>query len=303
MTIPAFKRIELAFEEWLNLMGYVPDSIGHKTKVIRAFLDYLQAEGITEFEQIGEDLVEDYYRSIKQRKNPFKDTFLKNTTVNSYAADLTLFSRYLQKTGQGTIEVDLPREAEQESERDALSLHEIMELYRSIPEGLFYGRNKALLHVFYGCGLRATEGISLDLSDVLLSRRLIYVRRGKGSKERYVPFTEKTAKDFKRYIKEARPRLISRNKGEEAFLVNGWGRRMSYSNLLKEIKQLQQQTESQVLKSKTVSPHVLRHSIATHLLEAGMDIERIQEFLGHKSIKTTQEYTHPDYERAAREHS
>jgi integrase/recombinase XerD len=299
MTNYRFKRIQEAFKEWLELLGYCDDTVAVKTSAIGAFLSYLEAENITNLENVEESTVQTYYSRVKQKINPLTGSPLRNSTLNNYAYGVFQFSQYLKKTGQGHIEADLPREHEQSREREALSLYEIQQLYKAIPEGILYPRDKAMLNVFYGCGLRANEGIQLDVSDILLSKRLIYVRKGKGGKERYVPFTERQREDFKHYLKTARPEL-ARSKAQEAFLLNTRGMRMNHGNLLIRIKQLQELNQDEALKKKTISPHILRHSIATHLLEQEMDIEFISIFLGHKSLKTTQDYTHPAYARADR---
>jgi integrase/recombinase XerD len=296
MTSTQYKRLTLAFKEWLQITGYAKGTIEYKISHLEEFLSWLEGKNICSIENVKESHIKAYYSQLKERKNKNTGGFLRNSTLNSQAADLELLGKYLKETGQAYIETELPREGEQESERDILSLHEVESLYQWIHKGLFPERDKILLHIFYGCGLRASEGINLDVSDILLSRRLIYVRKAKGYKERYVPFTEHQRKDFKHYIKHARPELISYQQ-EQALLINGKGRRMLYQNLLVSLKKIQRQTEDETLKSKTIGLHTLRHSIATHLLEQGMEIERIQEFLGHRSLKTTQDYTHPSYEK------
>jgi site-specific recombinase XerD len=144
-----------------------------------------------------------------------------------------------------------------------------------------------MLSVFYGCGLRLQEGASLELSDILHDRKLLYVRRGKGYKERYVPVAEKSYADIRRYIEEARPELLQRPCAA-LFLDANKGRPIHKQSLYLRIKALMRKAHI----TKEAGTHSLRHSIATHLLQSGMKLERIREFLGHAALDSTQIYTH-----------
>jgi site-specific recombinase XerD len=152
-----------------------------------------------------------------------------------------------------------------------------------------------MLSVYYGCGLRSSEGIALNLDDVLLDQQMIYVRKGKGYRERYVPFIEKQREDFEQYLKHARPKLL-RDEKEKAFFIGHLGKRVSYSILLRALKGLQQKTGNETLQQKTIGMHALRHSIATHLMHKGMKFDYISQFLGHTLLSTTQIYTHLAHE-------
>ena len=123
------------------------------------------------------------------------------------------------------------------------------------------------------------------------------MRKGKGNKERYVPFVESQYQDFKNYLNYCRPQLkapslLEKAGDEAAFLLNNHGRRITYNNALATLKSLQQKTEDEIIQRKQIGLHTLRHSIATHLLQRKMPIEDISHFLGHKSIYSTEVYTH-----------
>ncbi len=120
---------------------------------------------------------------------------------------------------------------------------------------------------------------------------MLYVRKGKGYKERYVPFTEAVKTDFRLYLQECRPKLV-KDRPEEVFLVNNKGRRISSTAQSKRLKELLKQANI----TKSIGLHNLRHSIATHLLKSGMQIEDIAKFLGHAYISSTQIYTHIAHE-------
>jgi integrase/recombinase XerC/integrase/recombinase XerD len=146
-------------------------------------------------------------------------------------------------------------------------------------------RDRAMLELGYGCGLRAEELVNLDIGDVEFDGEQVRVL-GKGSKTRYVPLGEHAARAVERYLERARPALSGADE-EPALLLSKSGRRLSTSDVR---RRLRVWTRHAALHAG-VSPHWLRHSFATHLLEGGADLRAIQELLGHASISTTQVYT------------
>ncbi len=147
------------------------------------------------------------------------------------------------------------------------------------------------LTVYYSCGLRRNEGVHLDLSDINLDTRILHVRKGKNYKERFVPFGKSSAQLLQEYIYDYRPRFV-RDKREGRLFVSFGGRVMNGTSLCSRLQKLQGQSEDAALMQKHLTLHVLRHSIATHLLAAGMSLEKIARFLGHSTMDSTQIYTH-----------
>ena len=147
-----------------------------------------------------------------------------------------------------------------------------------------------MLELYYSCGLRRREGVQLNVKDIDLYNRRLHVKHGKGYKERIVPFTDQTASYFRDYLQNFHNRVVQ--KGELGFLLNLKGKRITGQSLLIRLKKLQTQNNSQGLMNKTIGLHTLRHSIATHLLHGGMELNYIQQFLGHASLESTQIYTH-----------
>ena len=121
--------------------------------------------------------------------------------------------------------MDIPNEPKATPEKEILTPTEIMQLYNAIDENTTGLRDRAMLSVYYGCGLRSNEGVQLNISDILLEKGLLYVRKGKGYKERYVPFVQSQYQDFKNYLNYCRPGLAKDNKEQEAFMLNSHGRR------------------------------------------------------------------------------
>jgi integrase/recombinase XerD len=175
---------------------------------------------------------------------------------------------------------------------DTLSYEDINKLIAAIdlsrPEG---ARNKAILEVLYGCGLRVSELTELKLSNLYLDIEFIKVT-GKGSKERLVPIGGAAVKALKIWIEQVRVHIPIKKGEEDMVFLNRRGTRLSRVYIFMLIKQL---AETIGLK-KTISPHTFRHSFATHLVEGGADLRAVQEMLGHESITTTEIYTHLDRE-------
>lgn len=158
-------------------------------------------------------------------------------------------------------------------------------------------RTKAMLELLYATGMRVSELLSLRFSNIDLENTIVRVE-GKGSKERIIPFNDTSKKYLELYLNFYRPKLIKPGKNYEELFLNNRGTPMTRQGLFKLLKQLCKELGIK----KNVSPHILRHSFATHLLNAGADLRVIQEFLGHSSISTTQIYTHVSKEHIKTEY-
>jgi integrase/recombinase XerD len=160
-------------------------------------------------------------------------------------------------------------------------------------------RDRAMLGIYYGCGMRKNEGINLDVKDILTERKLVLVRKGKGCKERYVPVTGGNLDHITEYLHDGREYLLAKAQtGTGAFFINQYGTACRADALSTRLDKLVERSDNSNLQGKQPTLHTLRHSIATHLLAQGMDIEMIQQFLGHATIESTQIYTHILNEKA-----
>jgi integrase/recombinase XerD len=174
---------------------------------------------------------------------------------------------------------------------DVLSVEEVTRLLSaiSIDEPLVF-RDRAMLELAYGAGLRVSEWTGLELKDLLLEDHVIRVF-GKGSKERLVPIGRAAIGAVGMYLRELRPRL-ERGEGQGKLFLNARGRPLSRMGAWQILRKYVELARIE----KHVKPHTLRHSFATHLLEGGADLRAVQEMLGHADISTTQIYTHVDRE-------
>lgn len=282
-----FTRFTEGFKEWLGILGYEAGTVKSLPRTINHFFEYMQAGEINTLEEITPEQIQSWYESQKQRKSKLTGELLKGSTLNGINRTIRLFSHYLEETNQGVLTVDVPYEPKEIPEREILTREEVKAFYHAADESILGLRDRAILSIYYGCGLRSKEGIFLTTGDILMDKKLLYVRKGKQYRERYVPFVESQATDFKLYLKECRPHLLQEY-AEPWFLLNNKGGQASSHFLIERVKQLAE--ISGILKN--VGLHTFRHSIATHLLQSGMRIESISQFLGHKNIDSTQRYTH-----------
>jgi len=291
-----YNRYVESFREWLQVINCSASSIERMPRQLQEFFEWLEKHQVNNLEQITREHVNTFYHYLKyERKAQYTDTFLRPQTLNSHIRCLKLFAHYLEETQQGSLPVTLLYEKGEAHIRQILTVEEVQQLYQATREDHYGIRERAILSLYYGCGLRSSEGIALNLEDVLLDQQLIYVRKGKGYKERYVPFIESQKEDFEHYLKQSRPKLLT-DETEQAFFIGHKGKRISYGILLKTLKRLQERTGNETLMQKVIGLHALRHSIATHLMQRGMKFDYISQFLGHTLMSSTQIYTHLAHE-------
>jgi integrase/recombinase XerC len=216
----------------------------------------------------------------------------KPATVARAGASVRSFFRFLlREKAVGANPAALARTPKKDKRLPTvLPVDEVFALLDSPPEDLLLGkRDRAILELFYGAGLRLSELVGLNLDDVDLDQRLIRVR-GKGSKERIVPINERAAARVAAVIMERgkfKPSVREAD-AQQALFLSSQGRRLS----ARRVEQIVNEWVKKTGIARKVSPHALRHSFATHLLDAGLSIRSIQDLLGHESLSTTQKYTH-----------
>ncbi len=301
-----------SYQEYLQTLGYATGTVQSWPIHVREFLHYLEKNSITSILNIESSHITNFIVHIKQRKNKTKNGALSSSSINKIINAVNVFIKFLNSTGKFIVESTAQRAEDNISERIILTIAEIKQLYEAtfLPHRhntIAIGqRDRAIIAIFYGCGLRRSEGKNLNITDIDLQKQLLFVRKGKGNKQRYVPIASKHVADIKDYLQEGREwflyhhnanaewncgvhgkSLVKKEQANgEAFFVSQNGIRMQ------EFYQRLQQMKLRAELEKNITLHGLRHSIATHLLQSGMDIEEIAKFLGHSSLASTQIYTH-----------
>lgn len=299
ITNPSYEHLILGFREWLGILGYSEGTIQSVPRIVREFLHFLQSQPIKGIQELRQSHIRNYYNYVSQRANVRRGGGLSNNYLNKHLQAIDKFLEYLRHRGTSAVPtLGIRQEKLHRKEITPLSVEEIKLLFQVTErecenevEEAISARDKVMLVVYYSCGLRRNEGVNLDLADINLDTRIVHVRKGKNYKERFVPLNKTNAQYMQQYIYDYRPLLVKR-KTEGALFITKAGAPMSAGALYTRFKILQQMTDDIALQQKPVGLHALRHSIATHLLEAGMQIEMLSRFLGHSSLESTQIYTH-----------
>jgi len=269
------------FTKYIRQIGY---SKGSQYQIPNCTKEFLRQVAEPDIKKINQQHILDFYEYLQTRPLKRRTGALSEAMVNHYVFSLKTFFSWLEQSGQirSNPISNLKFKRPWKNTRDPLSKEEITQLFEAAQNS----KETAILHLFYSCGLRRTEAQNLNTDDIHFSKNLLYVREGKGAKRRVIPMNEKVKKELESYL--INDKLLMVNcKCKEAFMLNRNGERMrgnSYNKALKEILK-----KSGI--EKAITLHHLRHSIATHLLENGLSIEFVRDFLGHSSLEATQIYT------------
>jgi integrase/recombinase XerD len=254
---------------------------------LNSYFDFLEGQRVSTLSNIQKTDITNFMLSQKDR----------GVAANSIArrlAAIRMFHRFLSRerivSNDPTSLIDSPKLWKKIP--DALSLNEV-EVLLAQPnirdtQGI---RDKAILETLYATGMRVSESANLKTDNVNFDIGFLRCF-GKGNKERIVPLGSKAGSSIKRYLESSRPRLL-KGRVSEFLFVSRLGKKISRQSLWKIIKKYARAARIK----KTIKPHTLRHSFATHLLERGADLRSVQEMLGHSDISTTQIYTHINKDR------
>lgn len=275
------------FSDYLSLeQGSSPRTREAYARDVGRLAEFAVAKGL----RVPADLT---VRLLREYIYQLKDLGLAPASIRRSVSGVRTYFRFLLADG---ILVRDPSERLETPKRwrtlpDVLTVAEIERLLAApTMDDSLYFRDRAMLELAYGAGLRVSEWISVDVKDLLIDQGVVRVF-GKGSKERLVPLGRSAIAALAIYRRELRPRL-ERGAGKGALFLNARGEPLSRMGAWKILRKYVTRAGIE----KHVTPHTLRHSFATHLLEGGADLRAVQEMLGHTDISTTQIYTHVDRE-------
>jgi integrase/recombinase XerD len=281
-----YVHLEESFGEWLQLLNFEQSTVKYAPRKVREFFAWLEQNQIIKLSEITKQVIENYFEYLKERRNNRRKGKLSRNYLRTHITALRKLARYLRETGRESFEVDVWLPGKTRSIKTIFTLSEIKALYNACEGDALGLRDRAMLAVYYGCGLRRNEGINLDTSDVLMNKNLLYVSKGKNYKERYVPMTEAVKEDIMNYLDFARPMFLCMQ--NNALFLSRSGSRLITQGMAIRLQKLKEKAGI----DKEAGLHTLRHSIATHLLQSGMKLSQIKRFLGHSSMESTQIYTH-----------
>ncbi|MDD5424545.1 MAG: site-specific tyrosine recombinase XerD [Candidatus Omnitrophica bacterium] len=253
---------------------------------------YLKKDGITDLNKVKRPEIQNFLMSLKDSK-------LNASSIARNLVAIKVFHRYL--AGQRLLKEDVTSVIETpklwKTLPDVLDEKEVEAILVSPNSRLKQGiRDKAMLELMYATGMRVSELVNLNMTDLHMDMGFVKCL-GKGQKERIIPVGSKAKEAIQKYLEKARPRFL-KNKGSDALFLTRLGKPMSRQTFWMVIKHYVRDARIK----KRVTPHTLRHSFATHLLQNGADLRIVQELLGHVNISTTQIYTHINKERLKQIH-
>ena len=273
-----FKQVLLGFNQWLSRLNYANQSVRSRTRQLKRILVWLEEKGINRLDEVSGKELKLYNEMLHEQPYGYR-------TIQGYLSVLKLLNDYLESYGEAPlVKIKLEVVKGIKIERRILSLSEISKLYEACEANILGRRDRVMLAIYYGCGLRSREGIKLKTSDVDFNNGLLHVRLGKNYRERYVPLSDGVRRELYDWM-EGGLRYFSGGKND-ILIPNQNGGRLQNSSLNRRLKALCKKANVE-----KISLHCLRHSIATHLLESGMELEKISQFLGHKGLEATQVYT------------
>jgi integrase/recombinase XerD len=289
--------VEVFLKEYLGVLklekNLSANTISSYLSDLKTFLKFINDEGITDLAEVETANLVKFFRLLNE-------VGLSDTSAARYFSSLKGFFNYMmvnEYLEKNPIDKITPPKLSKKLPQ-VLTIDEMERILEQPDTGSVLGlRDKAMLEMFYACGLRISELIELKLSNLFFADEVIRVF-GKGSKERIVPIGSSAVNWTNKYLESGRSYLAKREKSENYLFLNKRGTKLSRMGVWKIVRVYIDQAEIM----KEVHPHTFRHTFATHLLEGGADLRAVQEMLGHVDISTTQIYTHIDRDFIKQEH-
>ncbi len=302
MSVSLQKQIALFLEVLVSEKGYASSTQRSYAHDLKEFAAYMAGfhKAASQKKRASSQVTAEQIDSLAIR-GYLGDLFQRNikATIARKLATIRSFLRFLVRQGvlaeNPADEILTPKH--QRSIPVYLPVDDMFRLLDSIKTDSLLGlRNRAMFEAMYSCGIRVSELAGLNLEDIDFNNALIRVR-GKGNKERILPVGSKALKAIKSYlearINHPRPIVDKNNNADQPLFLNNRGGRLTTRSIARILDKLARECGL----STPVSPHALRHSFATHMLDAGADLRVVQELLGHENLSTTQKYTHVSIDR------
>jgi integrase/recombinase XerD len=273
--------------------GAAANTLSSYRRDLRRYSEHLTLRGITDLGDVTENDVSEFLVSLRKGDPDNGTTGLSAVSAARALIAVRGLHRFAAAEGLAAVDVAKAVKPPTPSRRlpKSLAVDEVLALLEgaggdSPSDGPLTLRNRALLELLYSTGARISEAVGLDIDDIDTQARSALLR-GKGGKQRLVPVGRPAIEALNAYLVRGRPDLAGRGRGTPAIFLNARGGRLSRQSAW----QVLQDAASRACIKAAVSPHVLRHSFATHLLDGGADVRVVQELLGHASVTTTQIYT------------
>lgn len=261
----------VAFIQFLQLKGYKTSTIKNATKVVKEYQSFIQSHPN-----------ENYIKYLKERQNKnHPNKKLELQTINSQIYCLKLYNKYLHFKNEPRLKLNFLLEKVKTKNIEPLTLEEVKQLFQATENRPKWAkRDKAVLVCLYHLGLRAGETTNLQTEEINWEENWLLVSNSKTGHQRQVPINPTAKAILEDYSREINP--------ENPYFIQGLKGKLQADSLLQIIKKLSKKAQIE----KRVYAHLLRHSIATHLMHNGLDITQVSKFLGHRRLDSTERYTH-----------
>jgi len=294
----AYRIINEEYKTWLDTLGFSDGVVYEYPHRIRDFFTWLLTKNIEAITDLKQAHIKEYYSYLENRPNKRRKGLISVAHLNHNFLAIDKLLEFLHNQGMNTAPIPTNHRLKHDEQQrinniEILTQSEIKELYNNVentyPNRSFIDREtkhyqlKLIFAIYYACGLRRSEGHRLTLDDIDFDKRTVFVQKGKNYKDRIIPMSEGVYRDLQDYVYNFRNRQKLKHK---RLFIHTSG------CLLRNLNHLQSIAENEAIQAKRITLHSLRHSIATHLLQNGMEMENIRLFLGHSSLETTQIYTH-----------
>ena len=285
--------------EWMQVSGYSADTVRGRRQAIRKFITWIDERGMDDPRQITRPMIERYQRHLFYYRKSDGQPLSVGMQLQ-YLAAIKLWFKWLTRAhhilANPAADLELPRQPKRLPGR-ILSRQEVEAVLREADPGTAQGlRDRALLELLYATGIRRSEAASLGLYDPDLLRGVLWVRHGKGGRQRVVPLGTRATAWLDKYLTESRPELLATD--TQALFLTDYGEPMRADKIADKVRRYMDFADI----PKGGSTHLLRHACATHMLEGGADIRFIQALLGHTSLETTEFYTHVSIDKLIEVH-
>ncbi|HEV7361925.1 MAG TPA: site-specific tyrosine recombinase XerD [Mycobacterium sp.] len=292
-TLALETQLQGYFDHLTIERGVAANTLSSYRRDLRRYSKHLSDRGIHDLAKVGEHDVSEFLVALR-RGDPDSGS-VGLSAVSAARALIAVRGLHRFAAAEGLAELDVARAVRPPTPGrrlpKSLTIDEVLALLEgaggeSPSDGPLTLRNRALLELLYSTGSRISEAVGLDVDDIDTQARSVLLR-GKGGKQRLVPIGRPAVQALDAYLVRGRPELARRGRGTAAIFLNARGGQLSRQSAW----QVLQDAAERAGISSGVSPHMLRHSFATHLLEGGADVRVVQELLGHASVTTTQIYT------------
>lgn len=291
-----FEQSVEKFRERLRVQGASVGQVYTKPNMIREFLHFIEQNKLTKLTQINQKIVNQYFDYLNNRSAQTKDGGLSGNYINKHREVVLRFIEFTlglsgMSIGIGQSNIKIKFIKTDSIPKEILTEAEVKLMFDTLDNTQLGIRDRAILSLLYGCGIRRKELRTLEVHEIDLAKGLVHLDKTKTKYSRDVPMNSKVQANIEEYLFSVRNLMLDEYNTESRFLISERGTALSDTALGKLMERISEKTAI----GKNIGCHILRHSIATHMLHAGFSLEKVALFLGHRNLDSTQIYTHLKY--------